>query len=993
MLPDETHAPRLTAAHAAQLIAEHWGRSGATATELGSYQDQVFRIDLQDGERLALKLANRAVDRTVLEMEHAVLHRLAERLGSLASPLPVAATSGEELVTIGGHVARVLTWVPGTPLAEGGGFVDHARARSLGDAAGRLSAALDGFDHPGAHRPFQWDVRQAAAVAELARDHLTDDEWVMQQRALDWLAGVDDASLPRQIAYTDLTANNLLGDLHADGTFTPTAIVDFGDAVHTWRLADAVGAAYAAVAGDPDLALELALAALSACHAQQPLTPAEADAFWPVLAARAALCAASSAHQARRRSASSSPAAAAYVETFLARDDAALRAILAVDPTLARAAARATCNLEPCTSGRGPAEQLAQLTPGPLLAGLRAEELVPIDLSVRSPHLVAGAWDDADAIAAAIVAATPQGAIAVGRWGEARLVAAGVPAPEAPASLHLGADLFAELGRPVLAPFDARVLTVDGGALELESTAPIRTPIVRLAGIAASVAAGDEVVRGQQLGTVRHASDGDPLPPHLHVQLAVAPGMPASGSSAMRAAWAVLCPDPSPLLGAAVGAPAEPGHAAQRERRDRHVARPQELYYREPTEIVRGWRQYLFDADGRPLLDMVNNVAGIGHSHPAIVEAATRQLQLLNTNSRFLYDAMAEYAEAIAETLPPHLDTIFFVNSGSEAVDLAVSLARTATGRKDLLAIEGAYHGWTGSVFEFCTHPQDNPRWRDTIPPWIHPVAQPNAYRQPLGPGGEPLGVDAAPYVASVRAQCEAAAARGGVAAFVAEPLLGNQGAIAPPPGYLEAAYAVVREHGGLCIADEIQVGYARSGETFWAFEYEGVDPDIVTAAKSVGNGHPLGFVACRREIAEQFGAHAAWFSSPGGGAVSCRIGLAVLRTIQGEELQRNAAIVGAHLKAGLEALAEDHELFGRVNGRGLYMGVDLVRDRATLEPAAGEARAICERLRRYGVILQPTGDHANVLKIKPPLCLTEADADYVVAQLRRVLEERATSL
>lgn len=992
ILPDETHAPRLTAAHAEQLMAEHWGRPGASATELGSYQDQVFRIDLPGGERLALKLSNTAVDRGVLEMEHAALHHLAGRLGPLANPVPVAVASGEEIVTTaGGHLARVLTWVPGEPLA-GGGFVDHPRAHALGDAAGRLSAALDGFDHPGAHRTFQWDVRQAAGVAELARDHLADDEWVMQQRALDWLAGVDDAALPRQIAYTDVTANNLLGDLHADGTFTPTAIVDFGDTIHTWRLADPVGAAYSAVAGDPALALELALTALTAFHAHQPLTPQEADAFWPVLAARAALCAASSAHQVRH-GATASAAASAYLDTFLARDDAALRAILAVDPTLARAAARAACGLEPSPSSRGLARHLAELAPGPLLEGVEPAALEPIDLSPRSLLLTAGVWDDVDGVAAAIAAATGPGRVAVGRWGETRLVAAGLPAPEAPASLHLGADLFAELGRPVLAPFDARVLAVDGGTLELESTARARTPIVRLAGVAASVAAGDEVVRGQQLGTVRSLEDGDRLPPHLHVQLAVAPGMPPSGDPSLRAAWSVLCPDPSPLLGADVAAPAAPSHAAQRARRDRHVARPQALYYREPTEIVRGWRQYLFDADGRPLLDMVNNVAGIGHSHPAIVQAATEQLQLLNTNSRFLYDAMAEYADAIVATLPTHLDTVFFVNSGSEAVDLAVSLARAATGRKDLLAIEGAYHGWTGSVFEFCTHPQDNPRWRDTIPPWIHPVAQPNAYRQPLGPDGTPMGAATEPYVASVRAQSEAAAANGGVAAFVAEPLLGNQGAIAPPPGYLKEAYAVVREHGGLCIADEIQVGYARSGETFWAFEYEGVDPDIVTAAKAVGNGHPLGFVACRREIAEQFGAHASWFSSPGGGAVSCRIGLAVLRAIQGEELQRNAAVVGAYLKAQLEGLGEDHELIGRVNGRGLYMGVDLVRDRETLAPAAGEASAICERLRRFGVILQPTGDHGNVLKIKPPLCVTQTDADYVVAQLRRVLEERAGSL
>ena len=985
ILPDETHAPRLTAAHAEELMAERWGRPGAAATELGSYQDQVFRIDLPGGECLALKLANTEVDRAVLEMEHAVLHRIAGKLGPLQVPAPVPTTDGEEIISVGGHLARVLAWVPGEPLAHGG-FVDHDRAYALGEAAGRLSAALDGFDHPGAHRPFQWDVRQAAGVADLAREQLTDDEWAMQQRALSWLAGVDDGALPRQVSYTDVTANNLLGHLADGGTFTPSAIVDFGDTVHTWRLSDPAGAAYSSVAGDPALALELAMTTLTAFHSHQPLTEAEADAFWPVLAGRAALCAASSARQVRHGD-SASAAAGAYLDTFLARDDAALRAILAVDPTVARAAARVACGFPPCSVSRGAAEQLAALDPGPLVEGLVPDELQPIDLTVASPVLIEGAWDSAPGVASAIASAGAGGGVAVGRWGETRLIAAGIPAAGAPASVHLGADLFVVAGTSVLAPFDVRVLSADGGVVELESTAGPRAPIVRLAGIEPLVAFGDELPRGARLGTIRASdADGDPLPAHLHVQLAVAAGMPPAGDPALREAWLALCPDPSPLIGADVSAPAPADLADQLARRDRVVAMPQHLYYREPTEIVRGWGAYLYDADGRPFLDMVNNVAVVGHSHPAVAKAATDQFHLLNTNSRFLYGAMAEYAEAIAETLPPHLSSIFFVNSGSEALDLATRLARTATGRRDLVTVHGAYHGWTGSVFEFCTHPQDNPNWRDTMPEWIHPVAQPNPYR------GE-FGAEAAPYVDAVREACIAADATGGPAAFIAEPLLGNAGAISPPPGYLAQAYEIVREHGGLCIADEVQVGYGRTGETFWAFEHEGVEPDILGAAKAVGNGHPLGFVACRPEIAAAFGAHASWFSSPGGGPVSCRVGLAVLRTIQSEGLQRNAAVVGAHLKARLEALGAEHPIIGKVNGRGLYMGVDLVRDHATLEPAPGEAAAICERLRRYGVILQPTGDAANVLKVKPPLCLTQADADFFVDALARVLEERARSL
>jgi 4-aminobutyrate aminotransferase-like enzyme len=247
---------------------------------------------------------------------------------------------------------------------------------------------------------------------------------------------------------------------------------------------------------------------------------------------------------------------------------------------------------------------------------------------------------------------------------------------------------------------------------------------------------------------------------------------------------------------------------------------------------------------------------------------------------------------------------------------------------------------------------------------------------------------DTAEYVASVHAQIEKAAANNGLAAFISEPLLGNQGAVEPPPGYLKAAYEVVREHGGLCIADEIQVGYARTGENFWAFEHEQVVPDIVLAAKAAGNGHPIGIVACRAELAEALGRRASFFSSTAGSPVTCEIGLAVLDVIRDEGLQENAQNVGRHLKTALEELAERHPTIGMVNGRGLYQGVDLVDSQETKEPAPQAAHAVCERMLELGVIVQPTGDAANVLKVKPPMCLTTEDADYFTATLDQALSE-----
>ncbi len=365
-------------------------------------------------------------------------------------------------------------------------------------------------------------------------------------------------------------------------------------------------------------------------------------------------------------------------------------------------------------------------------------------------------------------------------------------------------------------------------------------------------------------------------------------------------------------------------------------------------------------------------------------QRSPRQLRRLNTNSRFLYGAIVEFAEALAARFPPPLDTVFLVNTGSEANELALRLARIATGNDDVLVVRGAYHGWTGATDAITTSLLDNPRAIGSRPAWVHPVEAPNAYR------GLHRGPDAGTrYADDVRATIAALA--GGSrspAAFIAEPLFGNAGGVVLPDGYLSEVYTAVRAAGGLAIADEVQTGYARLGEHQWAFEQQRVVPDVVTVAKAAGNGMAVGAVVTTRAIAEAFAAEGSFFSSIGGSPVACAAGLAVLETIDREGLQANARDVGAHLKAGLEEVAGRHELIGAVHGMGLYLGVELVRDRATLEPAAGEALAICERMLELGVVIQPTGDGNNVLKVKPPLCITRESADAVVAALERTLGE-----
>ena len=335
----------------------------------------------------------------------------------------------------------------------------------------------------------------------------------------------------------------------------------------------------------------------------------------------------------------------------------------------------------------------------------------------------------------------------------------------------------------------------------------------------------------------------------------------------------------------------------------------------------------------------------------------------------------------MAATLPDPLDTVFLVNSGSEAGDLALRLAMATTGRHDIVAVAEAYHGWTYATDAVSTSVADNPNALETRPSWVHTVPSPNAYR------GDHRGRDACRYAPEAVAIIESLAAQGNPpAAFICEPFYGNAGGMALPDGYLKAVYAAVRAAGGLAIADEVQVGYGRTGRWFWAFQQQEVIPDIVTVAKAMGNGQPLGAVITTRAIADKYRTQGYFFSSAGGSPVSCVVGLTVLDVLEKEGLQENALAIGDHLKArinddGHPPRADRH----RARQRALH-GHRVGTRPHTLEPAAEETAAICERMRELGVIVQPTGDRQNVLKVKPPMCITRESADFFVDMLDRVL-------
>jgi 4-aminobutyrate aminotransferase-like enzyme len=416
--------------------------------------------------------------------------------------------------------------------------------------------------------------------------------------------------------------------------------------------------------------------------------------------------------------------------------------------------------------------------------------------------------------------------------------------------------------------------------------------------------------------------------------------------------------------------------------RERSLGPSLSVSYESPLHIVAGSRQFLFDALGRRYLDCVNNVAHVGHSHPYVVRAASEQMARLNTNTRYLHELLTEYSERLIATLPEPLQVVYFVNSGSEANELALRIARAHRHRTDVIVIDCAYHGNTSAMIDISPYKFDGPGGRG-CPMCVHKASLPDIYR------GQYRENDAgARYAQSVADAVQRAEQNGGVAAFFCESAVSCGGQIILPDDYLRQAYAAVRAAGGICVADEVQTGFGRGGSHFWMFETQGVVPDIVTLGKPIGNGHPIGAVVTTREIADSFANGMEYFNTFGGNPVSCAVGLAVLETIKEEELQQNAHHVGAYLKERLTELKSTHPLIGDVRGLGLFIGIEFVRDRETLEPAGREAAVVVERMKERGVLLSTDGPFHNVIKIKPPLPFSRRDADEVVSKLDMVLED-----
>ncbi len=970
------HAPTLDLDRARAIAVERWGLVAPAARDLGSHQDRNVLLTTAgpDGAELrhVLKVANSAAVPAALDAQNAAMLALAGLPIRVPQPVPSLAGALREEVALDRvvHSVRLLTWVTGTPMTAAG-YLAAPTARAFGALAGRVTAALAGFAHVGAHEPTQWDVRRSpevvAALLPSLDQSLAGRVATLSAAATAALAAHVD-ELPEQVVHGDLTDFNVVAEPGPDARPEPVGIIDFGDLTSTWRASEVAVAICALLVKDRRAPLRIAGDVLAGFLTTQPLTPVEVDAVWPMVAARACAGLASTVHQLTREP--ENP----YLHENLGVDLAVFEMVEAIPAALGTLAMRQAAGQPMPPAPRLP----ASTTVLPELG-----RVATIDLSTTSPLLDEGAWaEPAQVRAAARAAARDAGrdVTSVVPYGQAHLYRAARNALVEPTTIHLGVDVLLPRGTELVAPWPGRISSTDPWVTRL--VGDDGWDLV-LAGARPTRAQGGRVAAGATVARVTTSRDAA-LPEHVHVQV-VPTGVvaPTHAPPSLAALWRQLCPDPGPLLGLPLAPPPEDRHDLLR-RRAAALAAVQRHYWADPPRIERGWRHHLVDVDGRVYLDAINNVTVLGHAHPAVAGAVARQLRTLNTNSRFHYEAHVAFAEQLLATMPPGLDRVFLLSSGSESVDLALRLARVHTQARDTIALRTAYHGWTTASDEVSSALMDNPRALGTRPEWIHLAEPPNLYRGPFT--GADAGTRYADDVRRILAELAAAGRR--PAAFLCETLNGNAGGIELPDDYLPQVYEAVRAAGGVVIADEVQVGYGRLGSHFWGFDLHGVVPDIVCLAKATGNGYPVSAVVCRREIAESFAVEGSLFASMGGTPAGAVAALATLQALQEEDLQGNAARMGARLRAGLEQLVARHPMAGAVHGRGLYLGLELVRDRATREPATEATDALCERLLELGVVMAATGDHMNVLKIKPPLCIDAAGVDFLLEALEVAFAE-----
>jgi len=997
---------KISTEQAEKILFEQYNIKGK-AYNLPGYVDYNFRIKIENGDGYVLKISRPNADDNFTLFLQDILLYLEKNSDELNVPKIICDTSENYTSEIfddnhNKQNVRLLSWVSGRIWSQVNPRLDNLHF-NLGQTCGKITKALQNFDHPQAHGEFEWDTAQSLWTKKHL--HLFNDEEkeiisYFQTQFEDNLKSYN--QLRKSVVHNDVNDNNIIV---SENLVNPTvkSIIDYGDAIHTQIINDvAVSCSYAIMDHlDP---LKAALPIVSGYHSTCPLQEEELKHLYCAIAMRLIISYTSSIINQKKEpdntylQVSSKPAWELLKEWRLVSSD------------FAHFSFRDACGFNPHPNQlkfeNWALKNTFQLTE--LFPTINRNQIHKLDLSVSSKWIGHQKdFNDLDYFQFKIEALqkTVPGEILAGGYCEPRPIYTssaydkiGNQGRES-RSIHIGVDFWLPAYTPVHALFDGEVVTAvnDAGDKEYGGLIILKHKVedfefFTLYGhntveSATKHTVGDIIKKGEKIAELGNYPENGNWAPHLHFQVMLSmmdyhDDFPGVIYPDQLDVWKSICPDPN-LLFKSEALKNEDTNSSEEliSYRKQHLGKSLSLQYKEPIKIVRGAGQYLIDQNGRKYLDTVNNVAHVGHEHYNVVKAGREQMALLNTNTRYLHDNINALAKELIETLPPELNVLHFVNSGSEANELAIRMAKANTGERDIIASEIGYHGNSNMCIDISSYKFDG-KGGSGAPEHTQIFPLPDAFR------GKYRGNNTADDYANEVKQCiNNIQDKGrGVGAFIIEPIISCGGQIELPEGFLAKAYTHVREAGGLCISDEVQVGCGRLGKTFWGFQLHDVVPDIVTIGKPLGNGHPLATVACTQEVADKFANGMEYFNTFGGNPVSCAIGTEVLRTVKREKLQENALEVGEFLKSELKQLSEEFSIIGDVRGQGLFIGIELVD--SNLNPLAAQTDYLANRMKDHGILMSTDGPDHNVLKIKPPMVFNKDNADELIFYLRKIFAE-----
>ncbi len=976
----------ILAAH--DIAKDHFGIDGE-ATSLAGERNPNFLIVSPRGKYI-LKIHDLS-EVPQIKIQQDVLTSLSS-LNGFEIPKTVPSSAGELLTDLSdGKFARLLTWIDGDLWSQSKDLSETNKVQ-LGKLIAVVDLKLAKLD-ASIHRevldqPFGWNAMQAEDLA-------SDIELISDQDLQNQVQTIFDRaitkSLPKvralkhQLIHNDANDNNVV--VNAGKV---TGLIDFGDLIFAPRICGlAVGCAYQLDARDPVASI---YAIVRGYHEVAPLSPAELEVLFDLVCLRVA----TSVVMAHRQLAADPDNEYLSISQDYFRS--LLPALTASSDRLAHYRLRNACGYEAHPDSRHVRQWLATTAANisdVVMPPFAQANKIWLDWSVNNKNL-ARSWE---AIEAEMHAAGAE--VAIGHYCEDRNVYESdffVDEGKESRTVHLAVDLFAPAGTPVYAALDGKVFLFNDNTAHLDNGPMIVLEHETDQGIKfhtlyahlsreslEGLFVGKEIKSGQQIATMGTEEVNVGWPPHTHFQIILDlcdMGHDIFGVAALSElpVWRSICPNPNLILRIPEGTDVHAHMKTETLAQERQVvmSRALSLNFQKHLEVVSGQGAYLFDRAGSKYLDLVNNVAHLGHSHPRVVEAAYKQMLTLNTNTRYWNQNAIEYARALANTFPDPLSVVFFVNSGSEANDLALRLAQAHTKAKGMMVLDHAYHGHITSIIDISPY-KFNGRGGQGRPDHVRIAPIPDAYKGLHR--GEGAG---AKYVAEFKRELDSLGEP--LCAFISESIVSTGGQVPLAPGFLKQAFELTRAAGGVCIADEVQIGMGRVGTHFWGFEMHDVVPDIVTMGKPLGSGHPLAAVVTTPEIAHSFINGMEYFNTFGGNPVSAAIGQTVLDVIVDESLQRNALVTGNYLMDEVRKLANEIEFIGDVRGSGLFIGVELVADKATQEPGTQITKDLIEFARENGVFLSSDGPADNVLKIKPPMIIGKAEVDQFLDVFARGL-------